>query len=245
VAVKEIIPNSVALLSPCANSVEPRAYQFAMSLVCGAWGEGYPIRQIGVTERTLIHSARNMLAEQFLETDCEWAFWLDSDMVLPPNTIPVMMRWARKLKAQFLTGIYYQRIGDHKPLVLIRDEEARKYEDEYSHSNICPPEGCKDPFKVHCCGFGAVLMHRDVLAKLARPFFKYGYIGEKKDLSEDFYFCIQAKKAGIPLWAIPELECFHLGQAPLIGRKDFKSEVNTTRFKVETYQNGNSPTGPA
>jgi hypothetical protein len=210
-----------------------------MALVSGSSAGGYPVRQIGVTERTLINTARNVLAEQFLQTDCEWAFWLDSDMVLPANTIPVMMGWAKKLNAQFLTGVYYQRIGNHKPLVLIRDEKIRKYQDEYSHSNVNPPEGCKDPFKVHCAGFGAILMHRDVLAKLKRPFFRYSMISDEgKELSEDFYFCIKAKEAGIPLWAIPELDCLHIGQAPLIGKKDFVPDEKTVKFKVESFGNG-------
>ena len=231
-SLKEIVKDSVAILSPCANTVEPRVYQVGMVLASSSTLAGYPVRQVGVTERTLIHSARNILASEFLNTDCEWAFWLDSDMVLPPNTIPIMIGWAKRLKAEFLTGVYYQRMGDHNPLILIRDEKQRKYEDEFSHSNINPPEGCKTPFKVHCCGFGCVLMHRDVLNKMDKPYFKYDFF-DKKELSEDFYFCIQARKKGIDLWAVPELECFHIGQAPLIGRKDFKSDGKTLKYEIE------------
>ncbi len=227
---KEIVKGSVAVLSPCANSVEPRAYQFAMTLVAGAGGL---VRQVGVTERTLIHTARNILAQEFLNTDCEWAFWLDSDMVLPSNTIPIMLKRAKELDAKFLTGVYYQRIGDHKPLILIRDEKAFNYKDAYGHSNVNPPEGCKTPFKVHCCGFGAVLMHRDVLTQMEYPYFKYEFIDGIKDLSEDFYFCLEAKKRGIDLWAIPELDCRHLGQAPMIGREDFK-KADDLKVRVET-----------
>lgn len=233
-SLKEIVKDSVAILSPCANSVEPRAYQFGMVLASASSAQGFPVRQVGVTERTLVHTARNILAEEFLNTDCEWAFWLDSDMVLPANTIPIMMRWAKKLDAQFLTGIYYQRMGKHNPLVLVRDEKLRKYEDDFSHSAIIPPEGCKTPFKIHCCGFGCILMHREVLMKLEKPYFKYDYISAKKELSEDFYFCIQARKAGIKLWAIPELECGHIGQAPVITKRDFVDDGKTLKCEVET-----------
>lgn len=226
---KEVIPGSVALLSPCANTVEPKAYQFAMNLVAGAWKGGVPVNMVGVTERTLIHSARNILAEGFLNTECEWAFWLDSDMVLPSNTIPTMLRWAKKLKAEFLTGVYYQRIGEHRPLVLIRDEKR----DKWGGFNVQPPAGDKRPFRVDYCGFGAVLTHRNVFEKLPKPWFKYDFI-EGKDFSEDFYFCEEARKANIPLWAIPELECLHIGQAPLIGRSSFKGE--TKKVLLEAYE---------
>lgn len=232
-SLKEIIKDSVAILSPCSNSVEPRSYQAAMVLASASTGAGYQVRQVGITERTLIHSARNILASEFLNTDCEWAFWLDSDMVLPANTIPIMIGWAKRLNAEFLTGVYYQRIGDHKPLILVRDEKIRKYEDEFSHSNINPPENCKNPFKVHCCGFGCVLMNRKVLEKLENPYFKYDFIGNK-ELSEDFYFCIKARKAGIDLWAVPELNCYHIGQAPLINRKDFKADGKTLKYEIKT-----------
>lgn len=228
-ALKEMVPGSVALLSPCANTVEPRAYQFALNLVSGAWKAGIPVNMIGVTERTLIHSARNILAEGFLQTDCEWAFWLDSDMVLPSNTIPVMLRWAQKIRAEFLTGVYYQRVGEHRPLVLIRDTKR----DKWGGFNVCPPAGSNTPFRVDYCGFGAVLMHRNVLAKLKAPYFKYEFINGK-DFSEDFYFCEQARKAKIPLWAVPELECLHIGQAPLIGRGAFKGE--TQKVRLQTYE---------
>lgn len=233
-SLKEIVKDSVAILSPCANSVEPRAYQFAMIVASAASASGFPVRQVGVTERTLIHTARNVLANEFLATDCEWAFWLDSDMVLPANTIPVMMRWAKKLNAQFLTGIYHQRMGDHKPLALVRNESVVSYKEESEHSMVIVPEGCTTPFKIHCCGFGCVLMHRDVLLKLKNPYFKYEMQEGKKELSEDFYFCIQARKAGIDLWAIPELACGHLGQAPIITKNDFKYDGKTVAVKLET-----------
>jgi len=233
-SLKEIVKDSVAILSPCANSVEPRAYQFAMVIASAASASGFPVRQVGVTERTLIHTARNVLANEFLATDCEWAFWLDSDMVLPANTIPVMIRWAKKLNAQFLTGVYYQRVGDHKPLVLLRNEDRVNYKEDYEHSMVIVPEGNKTPFKVHCCGFGCVLMHRDVLMKMDQPFFKYEYPPGKRELSEDFYFCINARKKGIDLWAIPELTCGHIGQAPIITKKDFKFEGKTVPVKLET-----------
>lgn len=226
---KELVKDSLAILSPCANSVEPKAYQFAMTLVAGACNQGYKVRQVGVTERTLVHTARNVLAEEFLKTDCEWAFWLDSDMVLPDNTIPVMMRWAKTMDAKFLTGIYYQRIGEHRPLVLIRDEKK----DKWGGFNVRPPEGSKAPFRVDYCGFGAVLMHRDVLQQLERPYFRYTTSDDNRDFSEDFYFCEQARKANIPLWAIPELDCLHIGQAPLVGKSYFKGE--TQKVKIDVY----------
>lgn len=230
---KEIVKDSVALLVPCGGQVEPRVFQNALVLTSFANENGCKVRQVGVTERTLIHTARNVLAKGFLETDCEWAFWMDSDMILEPQTIPVMLRWAKQLDAKFLTGIYYQRFGNHVPVILVRDEENRKYEDKYSHTPVLPPEGQKTPFKVQRAGFGCILMHRDVLTALKEPYFKYPYISETKEFSEDFYFCMKAEEAGFDLWAIPELTCGHIGQAPVITRSDCKPDKNVQPLNVE------------
>ena len=230
----EIVKDSVALLMPCAGAVDPKVVQTALVLTSFANANGTQVRQVGVTERTLIHTARNVLAKGFLETDCEWSFWMDSDMILEPRTIPVMVQWAKRLNAKFLTGIYYQRMGNHMPVIFVRDEKVKKYEDEYAHSCVAPPKDSKKPFLVHRTGFGCVLLHRDVLAKLEEPYFKYPYVNEKKELSEDFYFCIKAQKAGVDLWAIPELDCGHVGTAPIIRAKDFVPGPDMIKTEVRT-----------
>lgn len=229
-----IAKNTVAILSPCANSVEPKAFQSAMAIAANAGANGIEPRFVGVTERMLVHTARNVLAEGFLKTECEWAFWLDSDMILPANTIPTMISWANKIGAKFLTGIYYQRIGEHKPLVLVRNENV-KYEDDISFSSLLPPEGLKTPYKIDACGFGCVLTHRDVFENLAKPYFKYDFVGGK-EFSEDFYFCKKAKEAGVQLWAVPELNCGHIGEAPIITKKDCAYKGKVVPMKVEAAE---------
>lgn len=215
------LENKIAILCPCANSVEPRALQSAMALATNA-GKHFNVEFTGITERMLIHTARNVLAEGFLQTDCEWAFWLDSDMFLPPNTIKVMMDWAKKLDAKFLTGIYYQRMGEHRPVIGIRADDKIDFKDEYSTVPATPSENFKTPFKIDACGFGCVLLHREVLEKMKMPYFMNGLTTSGIEYSEDYYFCREARKRDIDIWAIPELQCGHIGQAPIIFAKDCK-----------------------
>jgi hypothetical protein len=227
----ETVKDSVAVLVPCANSAEPRFVQHFGTLIASSCKHGYQVSQVGVTERTLIHSARNYLADGFLKTDCEWGFWIDSDMVLPSNTIPIMINWAKKLNAKFLTGIYYQRIGSHRSVCMIR-QEGKQYKTEYEHTSIVPLGSSNEPFKVHAAGFGCILTHRDIFKDIPKPYFNYIY-GEDGECSEDFYFCIKARKAGISLWAIPELDCGHIGHAPIITKKDCKyDEKNMMKIEL-------------
>lgn len=238
---KEVRKGSIAFLMPCGGPVEPRAVQSLLNMVSKAAIDGYPISFVGVTDRTLIHCARNWLSAGFLEdTDCEWAFWADSDMTFEPRTITVMMKWAAKLKAKMLTGVYYQRMGKHGPTIWRKQLKGegghvlRESPDDYGHFPVYPgvsePDGtvkvCPGgaPFRVDVAGFGCVLVHRDVFSDLKRPYFKFNFYedskGNQKESSEDYHFFVEAKKAGHALWAVPELELGHIGQAPIVTYRD-------------------------
>ena len=203
---------SVAILVPCCGPVDPKVFQSALAMAAATSEQ--KIDQVGVTNRVLVDEARQWLAEGFLQTDCEWAFWMDADMILEPRSINVLLSWAKKLDAKMLTGIYYQRQGNHKPIIWRRDGQYAEG-DDYSHNTVIPPPGVKDPFVIHCAGFGCMLIHRDVfteVAKEGKPWFTHVWYsvngnGERKKSSEDFYFCVKARKAGFKLWAVPELRC--------------------------------------
>lgn len=238
-ALREIKKDSVAFLMPCGGPVEPRVVQSALNLVTTAGFHGYTVRQVGITDRTLIHTARNFLATGFLEhTDCEWAFWMDSDMILEARTIPVMLNWAKHLDAKLLTGIYYQRMGDHKPILWkksIRSHDGKivheVQDDEYSHFFIYPKEQKGPPYPVDVAGFGCVMAHHSVFDGMKYPYFKFLFLDDDpknkvKEISEDFYFFVEAKKLGHQLYAVPELICGHLGQAPVITHKDMVIDMS-------------------
>lgn len=230
----------VAIVMPCAEAVSPRSVQSLALMIAQACKESVDVKLIGITERTLIHSARNWLSKEFLATDCDWVFWMDSDMILEPRTIPVMLRWADKLKATFLTGIYYQRMGKFLPTIGVNsvtsDGKTAKLPDDYSFHRVGVSEDAKIPFKVDVCGFGCVLMHRSVFDGMKYPFFRFIFNEDssKPDsyISEDTYFCSVARKNGTELWAVPELTCGHIGQAPVITARDFQPDKSAL-LKIE------------
>jgi len=223
----------VAFVMPCAEGVNPKAVQSALAIVANSCENGIRIKQIGITERTLIHCARNWLSKEFLATDCEWVFWMDSDMVLEARTITVMLKHAQAMNAKFLTGIYYQRMGQHRPVLGVNsatsiDGQSMKLDDEYSFVPVAVSENATVPFKVDMCGFGCVLLHRSVYDGMKYPYFRFLFMEDKPDsyISEDTYFCAKARGLGQEIWAIPELKCGHLGQPPIITAKDFVVDQN-------------------
>ncbi len=236
----------IAFVMPCAAGVSPRCVQSALQVVANAWENGFRVKQIGITERTLIHSARNWMSKEFLAGDAEWLFWMDSDMVLEPRTLTVMMRWADRLQAKFLSGIYYQRMGEHRPVMGVNTAQYANgggvlLDDEYSFMHVAVDERATIPFKVDMVGFGCVLLHRSVFDKLVYPYFRFLFNEDPKKsesyVSEDTYFCAKARKAGVDIWAIPELKCGHLGQEPVISAKDFQIvEKDCAAIKVEAHK---------
>jgi len=229
----------VALLCPVAESVNPQVFKHALAMVSYASAHGYEVSQVGVTERTLIHSARNQLALGFKATDCEWAFWMDADMIFPPSTIVHLIEKAKELNTKFITGVYYQRLGQHLPVLwrknpvlldgtiapLLTDKKDKN--EAYLHHFIVPPE--KTPVKADVAGFGCIAMHREMLEKIEFPYFKT----ISDDCSEDFYFCIKAKEAGYQLWADPSLELGHMSNPKFITRKDMVlDEKNKIEVKI-------------
>lgn len=233
---------SLAILCPVAESVDPLVFQHTMALVSWASSHDVAVTQVGVTRRTLIHSARNQLASGFLKTDCEWAFWMDADMILPNNTINRLLDVAKDKNALFVTGVYYQRLGDHMPIlwkkdpvdmegnVILSDPKLRRDEKEaYKHNFILPNKNATQPFRADVCGFGCVLMHRKVLEGMVYPYFKT----ISDDCSEDFYFCINAKKSGFELWADPLLTLGHLGDPPVFTKHNCRvAEDKLKQIKV-------------
>ncbi len=240
-------PGSVAFLMPCGGPVDPRVLQSSINVVNGARKAGIEVEQIGITDRTLVHTARNWLSKGFLESGCEWAFWMDSDMSLEVRTIPTMLAWAGKLNAKMLTGIYYGRKDKHRPILwrkAIQSEDGRvdcETKDDYCHYPVYPKGYNMPPFQVDVAGFGCVLLHRSVFEAMQYPYFQFEFYtdhaGIKREASEDFYFFVQARNLGFELWAVPELRCGHLGDARFYYQEDMDlGDMELAKLKTDPSQ---------
>lgn len=237
--------SSVALLCPIAETVSPSTFQSVIAMVNYASAKGIKINHIGITERTLIETARNVLAKQFLKTDNEWAMWIDADMTFPKETLVQLLETAKKKKAKMVSGIYYQRGGRHFPVAWVRDpklEDGKKvvHEDEdrfnqnkYIGRFALPGKDAKEPFKLDTAGFGCVLVHREVFETADYPYFLF----LPNKCSEDFYFFVNARENGYQLWADPRLDLYHIGDPPLIGKEDCYKKLEENQDEIHPIKN--------
>ena len=88
---------------------------------------------------------------------------------------------------------------------ILRDEKTGQL------SNIGIDEMPKTPFKAHRVGGTCLLVRRDVLEKLERPYQKWEYAkdGVNVERSEDIYFSDKIRDAGFDIWVMPEAVCHH------------------------------------
>src|SRR5689334_19925845 len=93
------------ILIPVAENVHPYTLQSMLAVVAHAEQNGIRIVDIGVSHREMIDSARNGLTEAFLQTNVEWAFWMDSDMCFPKETLTELFKVAEEKNTKMVTGI--------------------------------------------------------------------------------------------------------------------------------------------
>jgi 2-polyprenyl-3-methyl-5-hydroxy-6-metoxy-1,4-benzoquinol methylase len=135
----------------------------------------------------------------------EWLFLMDVDQVFPPMTIPRLLETARKHDAKIVSVLYHiarapyapvagwvKKVGDEDGYVNSKDEPWRDY---YA------PLG-KGVVEVDWAGSGGLLIHRDVLAKVAWPPFMDEWEPNKgfRKTGHDIAFCRRAKAEGYKIF---------------------------------------------
>ena len=184
---------------PCMDQVPA---QFAQSLATlRKVGACVIATQVG----SLIYTSRNNLAAQAIKYGADYIFWLDSDMLFPPDTLERMLKTIKEQEGDvILTGLYCRRVAPFHPTLFktleVKDEMARWTDfDEI-------PEGL---FEVEGCGFGCVLAPTsafvDVQSKFGRMFSPIG------DIGEDLSFCWRARECGWKILCDPSIELGHVG----------------------------------
>ena len=70
--------------------------------------------------------------------------------------------------------------------------------------------GANDPFDIKGGGLGISLVNVNVFRKMAYPYFKYVIYDNDTILSEDLYFCSEARKYAMNIKCNPNVKGDHL-----------------------------------
>lgn len=179
---------------PCMDNV---AAPFAHSL---ATMEKTGECVISMNISSLIYDARNQLAAQALKAQADYILWLDSDMIVPPDVIPRMLKHMEDGK-DFVSGIYFRRRAPFAPVLYSRiDREGHADFNDYPEDTV---------FEIAGAGFGCCMTRVSMLEDIAlnfkdwfTPFNNYG---------EDLSFCLRALECGYKLYCDSTIKCGHVG----------------------------------
>lgn len=146
--------------------------------------------------------ARNKIVDDFLKTNYDVLMMVDADTVPPMDIRP--LGELIEAGADVATGI--------TPIVLnSRQTKANVYRDTIDvEKQIQIQDLPSIPFEVAGCGASCIMITREILEKLPKPYFKTIEYDEGKICSEDLYFCEQVRKVGGTIVAHPAVVCGHI-----------------------------------
>lgn len=194
----------IMIAIPCVDMIP---YQFVESLM---YMDKTGCTSVCFKPNSLIYDSRNLLSLTAMENNFDYVMWLDSDMVVPVNTIPMLLSDAQEKNAQMVTGLYVKRDIPSGPVIF---SEVQPPEVENDHVvkrirnfDIYPRDSI---FQVAGCGFGCVLtsvqLLREVFDKYGPAFAPFTWAGE------DVSFCYRVKQLGHDIWCDSRVKCGHVG----------------------------------
>lgn len=157
------------------------------------------------TKCTIIADGRNEAATAAIAADCSHVFFIDSDMVVPDDTIVRLLDRDRIIVgATYMSRRPRPDLGRH---VLLHREI----------SNDDPTTLGTGLRQVAALPTGCLLIRSEALALLPKPWFYFGVNTSGHCVGEDYAFCQAATKSGMGLWLDADLsaQVGHIGSVTL------------------------------
>lgn len=162
--------------------------------------------------RMHVFFAREEMAKQAINADCDYLYMIDDDMICPDDMFEKLYADDKPIVAP----LAFTRNFPHKPVIYkcIEGWDAVSRKDYFS--NYALMNYPKDQLReVDAVGYGAVLIKTEVLKAVATPRFM-----STCGTGEDILFCYKAKKAGFSTWVDTRVKLGHVGH-PIIVTEDY------------------------
>jgi hypothetical protein len=192
----------------------------------------------GVKFDTSLRSGGNQIARQRQslfdywadKTTYEWLLWVDSDVVITPETFKLLWNNRDAEKRPLVTGVYFTTDTPEQPLMIPMPTVfsfTNKGDGSFGLSRVHPlPKN--QLIKVDAAGFGFLLMHRSVIDKVravapeGQVFMEMGR--GTKFIGEDIFFFALCDKAEVPVY------CHTAATAPHMKRFSFDEHYYNAFF---------------
>jgi FkbM family methyltransferase len=150
-----------------------------------------------------VDQVRNLIAD-WVVRGFDYLFSVDHDITFPPDTLKKLLAHDQDL----VTGVYRQRLEPQMLEIYEPFGGRMSTEDLYAKNWKLVGIGG--------CGFGCVLVKKEVLAGVGYPQFEYHpALDHNNTISEDTDFCKKAMAKGFKLWCDPSVRCGHIGSTTM------------------------------
>ena len=148
-----------------------------------------------------VDQVRNLIADWTIR-GFDYLFAVDHDVTFATDTLKKMLAHDKDL----VTGVYRQRT----PI-----QSIEIYDLNQRRMDMAELVG-KPLVQIGGCGFGCVLVKKEVLVNIGYPQFEYHVaLDHQHTVSEDNDFCRKAMSKGHTLWCDPSILCGHIGSTTM------------------------------
>lgn len=220
---KEMKPvKNILIAIPTAKYIEPETFKSIYSLEVP---EGYKTHfQYFYGYR--IDQIRNLIAEWMVKGPYDYLFSVDSDISFAPDTLKKLLEHDKSI----VSGVYRQR-KEHDLIIEVYGPNGNLKWEDIADKGLVAAEGC---------GFGCVLVKRQVFVDIGYPQFEYhSAIDHAHTISEDVDFCRKAKAKGHGTYIDTSILCGHHGsttfrvpELPVKKENDQQTFFNDLRRRI-------------
>jgi hypothetical protein len=185
-----------------------------------------------------IPAARNKAVRQFLATDVEWLFWIDTDMGFEPDTIDRLLEVADPTDYPIVAGLCFAQkqtmpdtMGGWRTALAPTIYDWTTIE-ETGETGFLSRREYPINTLLRCAGTGSacILIHRSVLEKVAASDNGNWYdripnpTANNRLLGEDLSFCLRAGSLDIPIHVHTGVRTTHF-KPEWLGEEDYWASV--------------------
>lgn len=212
--------SSVFLAMPAHRDIHPSVMETLILMISDPESYVAHIKiDTGISKR--IDIKRNDAVEEFLKSDSTHLLFVDSDTVMIRGAVKQLIDH----DVPVIGATIYKKGGSYAPCFGFWVPERQIYQTPL-------PFRYDQLAEVDIVGAGFLLIKREVLEKLQRPYFKC-LTGMAK---EDVYFCIQCKEAGFSVYVDTGLHLGHVADHHLVTNVDYEKQLLWTtvqKFKEQ------------
>lgn len=171
-----------------------------------------------LVQRKFHDAARNGMVEDFLASDADIMWFIDSDVVPPPNVLDLVTKYGQHWE---LAGAPYPVFITHAASSTAQIVLCVYHRDEIGmHAMKVPHEGTAF---VSGLATGCIFIKREIFSKLKKPYFEFKYNPETRGMTEgeDLGFCMKVNDLGYEFFTDFSMVCSHYKTVNLLDVNNY------------------------